>query len=104
MELSHQASPAAMRMRSAITGKGGHGGGRQRVQHECKCTLCGCDTTVPFVPTAGKPIRCKECMDKVKEGKATKEELAAEREVLNQSTFGSLRTSRNQTLRRPLIV
>ena len=83
--ISHEASPAGMRMRSAITGNGGHGGGKQRIQHKTKCTLCGCETTVPFVPTPGKPIRCKECMDKVKEGKATKEELAAEREVLNKA-------------------
>ena len=82
--ISHQASPAAMRMRSAITGKGG-GAGRQRVQHECKCTLCGTDTTVPFQPTPGKPIRCKDCMDKVKDGKATKEELAAERNILTKA-------------------
>ena len=82
---SHQAPQAAMRMRSAITGKGGGGARRQRVQHECKCTLCGVDTTVPFEPTAGKPIRCKDCMDKVKDGKATKEELAAEREVLTKA-------------------
>lgn len=82
---SHQAPQAAMRMRSAITGKGGGGAGRQRVKHECKCTLCGVDTTVPFEPTAGKPIRCKDCMDKVKDGKATKEELAAEREVLTKA-------------------
>lgn len=82
---SHQAPQAAMRMRSAITGKGGGGAGRQRVQRECKCTLCGIDTTVPFEPTAGKPIRCKDCMDKVKDGKATKEELAAERELLTKA-------------------
>ena len=83
--ISHQASPAAMRMRSAITGKGGGGAGRQRIQHECKCTLCGTDTTVPFQPTPGKPIRCKDCMDKVKDGKATKEELAAERNILTKA-------------------
>ena len=82
---SHQAPQAAMRMRSAITGKGGGGARRQRVQHECKCALCGVDTTVPFEPTAGKPIRCKNCMDKVKDGKATKEELAAERELLTKA-------------------
>ena len=82
---SHQAPQAAMRMRSAITGKSGGGAGRQRVQHKCKCTLCGVDTTVPFEPTAGKPIRCKDCMDKVKDGKATKEELAAERELLTKA-------------------
>lgn len=86
--LSHDAPAAAMRMRAAITGKGGGrdgGGGKQRVQHECKCTLCGVDTTVPFTPTPGKPIRCRDCMGKVKEGKATKEELAAEREVLTKA-------------------
>ena len=82
---SHQAPQAAMRMRSAITGKGGGGAARQRVHHECKCTLCGVDTTVPFEPTAGKPIRCKDCMNKVKDGKATKEELAAERELLTKA-------------------
>lgn len=81
---NHKASPAAVRMRSAITGKGGSGG-RQRIKHECKCTLCGTDTTVPFEPTPGKPIRCKDCMDKVNDGKATKEELAAEREVLTKA-------------------
>lgn len=86
--LSHNAPAAAMRLRAAITGKGGRrggGGGKQRVQHKCKCTLCGVDTTVPFTPTPGKPIRCRDCMGKVKEGKATKEQLAAEREVLTKA-------------------
>lgn len=83
--ISHQAPPAAMRMRSSITGKGGGRDGRQRVQHECKCTLCGIDTTVPFQPTPGKPIRCKDCMGKVKDGKATKDELAAERKILTKA-------------------
>ncbi|MAZ62497.1 MAG: hypothetical protein CMB18_04280 [Euryarchaeota archaeon] len=81
---NHKAPPAAVRIRSAITGKGGSGG-RQRIKHECKCTLCGTDTTVPFEPTPGKPVRCKDCMDKVNDGKATKEELAAEREVLTKA-------------------
>jgi len=83
--ISHQAPPAAMRMRSSITGKGGGRDGRQRVQHECKCTLCGIDTTVPFQPTPGKPIRCRDCMGKVKDGKATKDELAAERKILTKA-------------------
>ena len=82
---THEASAAAMRMRAAITGKGRGGDRRQRVQHKCKCTLCGTNTTVPFEPTPGKPIRCKDCMDKVKNGNASKEELAAEREVLTKA-------------------
>ena len=94
--LTHDAPAAAMRMRAAITGKGGRGrggGGKDRVQHECKCTLCGIDTTVPFKPTPGKPIRCRDCMGKVKDGKATKEQLAAEREVLTKARAESSETS-----------
>ena len=51
--------------------------------HPATCTLCGTKTKVPFKPTPGKPIRCRDCMDKVKEGKASKDELAKERKVLN---------------------
>ena len=94
--LTHDAPAAAMRMRAAITGKGGRGrggGGKDRVQHECKCTLCGIDTTVPFKPTPGKPIRCRDCMGKVKDGKATKEQLAAERAVLTKARAESSETS-----------
>ncbi len=50
--------------------------------HPTTCTLCGTKTEVPFKPTPGKPIRCRDCMDKVKEGTATKEELSKERETL----------------------
>ena len=48
------------------------------------CTLCGENTKVPFKPTPGKPIRCRDCMDKVKQGMATKEELANEREAIKK--------------------
>jgi len=54
----------------------------QRTMHPTNCTLCNVKTEVPFVPTPGKPIRCRDCMSKVKEGKATKDELSKEREIL----------------------
>ena len=38
---------------------------------------------MPFKPTPGKPIRCRDCMDKVKGGNATKEELSKERETIS---------------------
>ena len=57
--------------------------------HPTTCTLCGTKTKVPFKPTPGKPIRCRDCMDKVKEGKASKDELAKERKVLNSARSGA---------------
>jgi CxxC-x17-CxxC domain-containing protein len=44
--------------------------------------MCSSKTEVPFKPTPGKPIRCRDCLNKVNDGEASKEELAAEREVL----------------------
>ena len=44
--------------------------------------MCSIATQVPFKPTPGKPIRCRDCMNKVNDGTVTKEELSAEREVL----------------------
>ena len=31
---------------------------------EIKCTDCGKTATVPFKPTAGKPVYCRECLAK----------------------------------------
>ncbi len=72
----------------------GRGGGRpQREMHPAKCTLCGTQTKVPFKPTPGKPLRCRECMEKVESGKASKEELANEREVMKQARNKSQKES-----------
>ena len=71
-------------MRSS--GRGGSRGPNRpkREMHDSVCTLCGENTKVPFKPTPGKPIRCRDCMDKVKQGMATKEELANEREAIKK--------------------
>jgi CxxC-x17-CxxC domain-containing protein len=64
----------------------GRGGGRpQREMHPAKCTLCGSQTKVPFKPTPGKPLRCRDCMEKVESGKASKDDLAKEREVMKKA-------------------
>src|SRR3989344_7114817 len=52
--------------RSSGGGFGGRGrdSGRDRrsfEEHEVTCDKCGKKTTVPFKPTSGKPIYCKEC-------------------------------------------
>jgi CxxC-x17-CxxC domain-containing protein len=37
---------------------------------EIKCTDCGKVTTVPFKPTAGKPVYCRECLSKHRSNRA----------------------------------
>ncbi len=32
-----------------------------RQQFPATCAACGRETTVPFEPTAGKPVYCREC-------------------------------------------
>ena len=34
---------------------------RERVETVTKCSACGKETTVPFKPTQGRPVFCKEC-------------------------------------------
>ena len=34
---------------------------RERVEVAIKCALCGIETTVPFRPTQGRPVYCRDC-------------------------------------------
>jgi CxxC-x17-CxxC domain-containing protein len=34
---------------------------RERVETTATCSQCGKETTVPFKPTQGRPVFCKEC-------------------------------------------
>jgi CxxC-x17-CxxC domain-containing protein len=36
----------------------------QKTMFEIKCSECGKPATVPFKPTAGKPVYCKSCYTK----------------------------------------
>lgn len=36
-------------------------GGAQRVETKTVCSQCGKETTVPFKPTQGRPVYCREC-------------------------------------------
>ncbi|MCK4661164.1 MAG: zinc-ribbon domain containing protein [Phycisphaerae bacterium] len=43
-------------------GGGGGGGGRPpRETYEVVCAECGATTTVPFKPTEGRPVYCRDC-------------------------------------------
>jgi len=78
-------------------GDGGRGGGRgdrpRREMHKTTCTLCSDKCEVPFKPTPGKPIRCRPCMEKMENGDATSDELAAERKILLAAKGAAQETS-----------
>jgi len=40
-------------------GRGGYGGSRP--QYRVICSGCGCETSVPFEPTSGRPVYCSDC-------------------------------------------
>jgi CxxC-x17-CxxC domain-containing protein len=37
------------------------GNGYQRSETKTTCSQCGKETTVPFKPTQGRPVYCREC-------------------------------------------
>lgn len=36
-------------------------GNYQRIETKTTCSQCGKETTVPFRPTQGRPVYCREC-------------------------------------------
>jgi CxxC-x17-CxxC domain-containing protein len=42
-------------------GNGQGSGSAQRVETKTVCSQCGKETTVPFKPTQGRPVYCREC-------------------------------------------
>jgi CxxC-x17-CxxC domain-containing protein len=40
---------------------GNHSGNFQRMETRTTCSQCGKETTVPFKPTQGRPVYCREC-------------------------------------------
>jgi CxxC-x17-CxxC domain-containing protein len=41
--------------------RNGDGGGRPRQMHTVTCAECGAETQVPFEPTEGRPVYCRDC-------------------------------------------
>lgn len=39
----------------------GNSGGHSKVETQAVCSACGKETTVPFKPTQGRPVFCREC-------------------------------------------
>ena len=82
-------------------GRGGFGGGRgggfrrsfndgPREMHKATCSECKKECEVPFKPTEGKPVYCKECYFKKKDSGFTpranrQEEAKAEDEESSEN-------------------
>ena len=51
----------------SMTGGGGGGGGgygrSEKQMYPATCSNCGRDTEVPFAPTAGRPVLCRDCFN-----------------------------------------
>jgi CxxC-x17-CxxC domain-containing protein len=44
------------------------GGSRVRSETRTTCSECGESTTVPFKPTQGRPVLCRSCFEKSRNG------------------------------------
>jgi CxxC-x17-CxxC domain-containing protein len=49
----------------------GNSGPTGRVETRATCSACGKETTVPFRPTQGRPVFCKDCFQQRKGAGAT---------------------------------
>lgn len=56
---------AARKNRNRQDGQGGGGYRQNRQMHPAICSNCGKDTEVPFKPTEGRPVYCRDCFRRV---------------------------------------
>jgi len=42
----------------------GYGAGGTRSETRTSCSQCGKETTVPFKPTQGRPVYCRDCFQR----------------------------------------
>ncbi|MBI1789079.1 MAG: zinc-ribbon domain containing protein [Acidobacteria bacterium] len=49
------------RCKACKTKRAEGGGGHAKVETTAICSQCGRETTVPFRPTQGRPVFCREC-------------------------------------------
>jgi len=53
--------PTCRSARRRNRGGEGAGSGQPRQMFNVTCAGCGCETQVPFEPTEGRPVYCREC-------------------------------------------
>ena len=57
--------------RTSTLGPISSSGGRPKVETRTNCSGCGKETTVPFKPTQGRPVFCRECFQQRRSTAAT---------------------------------
>ncbi|GAC1435432.1 MAG: zinc-ribbon domain containing protein [Terriglobales bacterium] len=53
--------------RISVLGAAPSGSGPSKVETRTMCSQCGKETTVPFRPTQGRPVFCRECFQQKKQ-------------------------------------
>jgi CxxC-x17-CxxC domain-containing protein len=56
---------------ASAAGAGGSGSTYNKVETRTTCSGCGKETTVPFKPTQGRPVFCRECFQQRRAAAAT---------------------------------
>jgi CxxC-x17-CxxC domain-containing protein len=57
-----------------------------RTETRTECSACGIETTVPFKPTQGRPVLCRQCFQNRQSNPAVSLELAQATSHLNSAT------------------
>ena len=53
--------PCKSRRAGLVAGSGPAAAGISRTETRTHCSECGIETTVPFKPTQGRPVLCRQC-------------------------------------------
>lgn len=61
---------------NAAPGSGPAAAGISRTETRTECSECGISTTVPFKPTQGRPVLCRQCFKNKRAGTAPAAETA----------------------------
>jgi CxxC-x17-CxxC domain-containing protein len=62
---------------NVVPGSGPAAAGISRTETRTECSECGISTTVPFKPTQGRPVLCRQCFKNKRPAAATPDTVAA---------------------------
>ena len=86
---SRRGAPGA----NAATGGGPAAAGISRTETRTECSECGIETTVPFKPTQGRPVLCRQCYKIKMSASPAAAETASAPETIAASDFAAANSS-----------